>query len=320
VLSFPCATGEEAWSIAIALVAGGLAPDAFRIDALDLSERSLGVARAGVYRPRSLRGKQVDPGWAALLVSRPDGCIEVAPELRSSVAFARGNLREARALLAGRRYDCILSRNLLMYCDRETRSDSLATFVELLRPGGLLFLGHAEGLPAGTRGLVREGSPAAFAWRRADAAKSDERTDRPRRLVAEEEGLVARSPTRVRRADPAIAAREPSTSYETACTVADPLASARSLADRGELAEAAALVSARLAEAPTDASACVLLGIVLAAQGRDEEAVEQLRRSLYLEPENEDAMLHLALILDRTGQAKAAARLRGRMRRREAER
>ncbi|MGH7785737.1 MAG: CheR family methyltransferase, partial [Candidatus Binatia bacterium] len=37
VLSLPCATGEEAWSIAITLAAAGIAPAAFRVEALDLS-------------------------------------------------------------------------------------------------------------------------------------------------------------------------------------------------------------------------------------------------------------------------------------------
>ena len=49
LLSVPCATGEEPYSMAMALLESGFAPSRFRVDAVDISERVLAVARRAVY-------------------------------------------------------------------------------------------------------------------------------------------------------------------------------------------------------------------------------------------------------------------------------
>jgi len=316
VLSLPCATGEEAWSIAIALAAAGVAPPNFRIEALDLSAHALALARAGVYAPRALRGHRLDPAWTPYLHTRGDGRLEVAGELRGSVRFRRANLVEVRRELAGCRFDCVFSRNLLIYCDAATRAAALATFTDVLRPHGLLFLGHAEALPPRTAGFVRESPLRAFAWRRTGgpavaAHAAPHATRRAPRGAAARTAAVAPAGRRTHapgapRARPAGAAAD--------------LSRARQLADRGDLAAAAALAAARIEHHPTDAPAHVLLGIVRAAQGRDGEATHHLRRALHFEPQHEEALVHLALVLERSGDVAAAARLRARARRVESAR
>jgi chemotaxis protein methyltransferase WspC len=307
VLSLPCASGEEAWSIAIALAAAGLPPQTFHIDAIDLSERALATARAGLYAARALRGQRLHPAWSGYLRACPDGRLAVADELRGSVHFARGNLVDARRALAGRRYDCVFSRNLLIYCDAATRTTALATFAALLRCEGLLVLGHAETVPARTPGFVRAGPAGAFAWRRTDAPDTRRpagaRTPRPHVSPAAPRQTGSRA-----RSLPPLRGK---------VRTGGELAQARQLADRGELSQAAARATTCVERTPGDAAAHALLGIVRAAQGRDREAAEHLRRALYLEPAREEALVHLALVLERRGDAAAAARLRQRARRAE---
>ena len=309
VLSLPCATGEEAWSIAIVLAAAGVPAEAFRVDAVDLSARALAIARTGMYRRRALRGQTLDQSWARYLGARTDGRLEVAAELRPSVHFACANVVAASQLLAGKQFDCIFSRNLLIYCDAATRAAALATFTRALRADGILFLGHAETLAGATDGFVREGPPGAFAWRRTDATPP-----RARSLV--DRTARCRAPGRARSPR-----RRPVNSSKARDGVSlpsiDDVARARTLADRGKLAEAAALAVARLEAVPVDAPAHALLGIVRAAQGRDDEAGQHLRRALYLDPTHEEALIHLALVLERRGERAAAARLRDRARRLE---
>ncbi|MEO8602272.1 MAG: protein-glutamate O-methyltransferase CheR [bacterium] len=295
LLSLPCASGEEAWSMAIALAAAGLPVDAFHVEARDVSERALAVARGGVYAKRALRSAPIDPAWLPYLRALPDGGLEVDPGLRASVTFAVGNLIDMPGAVGERRFDCIFSRNLLIYCDAETRSAALAGFAAVLRPDGLLILGHADPMPPGTPGFVRTGPAAAFAWRRAAA---------PLRAVRKRPALAASR--RSAPDKPAPPAQRPE----------EPLLLARQLADRGRLPEAAALATAQLASAPVDAEALTLLGIVRAAQGRDAEAAEHLRRALAVEPSREEALLHLALVVERGGDQIGAARLRARARKR----
>jgi chemotaxis protein methyltransferase WspC len=56
LLSGPCCSGEEPYSMAMALLDAGLSPDSFRIDALDISMRALARAKSGTYGANSFRG------------------------------------------------------------------------------------------------------------------------------------------------------------------------------------------------------------------------------------------------------------------------
>ncbi len=302
VLSLPCATGEEAWSIAIVLAAAGIRPDGIRIEAFDVSERALAAARTGRYRQRSLRGGCPQPAWARYLVDGNDGTVAVADALHATVHFASGNLVDAARTFAGRQFDCVFSRNLLIYCDAAARAAALDTFAALVRPDGLLVLGHAETLPIGNTAFVREGPPGAFAWRRVHVSPPSVTPASRRRF------------TDVRTAN---RRRDAGATKSGATANVDPW-DARALADAGRLDDAAARVESDLARTPDDADAHALLGVVRAAQGRDDEAAQCLRRALYLDPEHEEALIHLAVILERRGEAAAAIRLRNRARRRGA--
>ncbi len=64
ILSMPCSTGEEAYTIAMAMLDAGIAPERFSIDAIDISDRALGVARQARYGSNAFRSR-------ALGFSRP---------------------------------------------------------------------------------------------------------------------------------------------------------------------------------------------------------------------------------------------------------
>ena len=173
VLSLPCATGEEAYSVSITLLEAGLRASRFNVRGIDVSERALELARRGEYGKNSFRG--VDP-------QQQRGYFEASGKqrwrvldgARQTVSFARGNVLD-QALCAPRSYDVILCRNLLIYLDPEARARALDNLHRWLEPEGLLFGGHAEALElmdARFRRL-RESSPFAYVKQR--------RSERPRR-------------------------------------------------------------------------------------------------------------------------------------------
>ena len=59
ILSVPCSTGEEPYSIAMSLLDAGLSPQRFQVEAIDISHRAIERARAGVYRRNSFRGQDL---------------------------------------------------------------------------------------------------------------------------------------------------------------------------------------------------------------------------------------------------------------------
>jgi chemotaxis protein methyltransferase CheR len=152
VLSAGCASGEEAYSLAIVMreVLAGTRCTA-SIVAIDLNPAMLERAKQARYTEWSLRalGADVRARWF-----RPSGRdMLLDPEIRDAVRFMEGNLVQPdRELFAEARYDVVFCRNVLMYFSPEKCQQAVASLARALAPAGHLFLGHAETL----RGLSQD--------------------------------------------------------------------------------------------------------------------------------------------------------------------
>ncbi len=137
-----CATGEEAYSIAIIVceLLGRSLPD-FRVQifATDIDLNAMAVARRGVYPETGLA--EMDPELLQRYFVRREGAYEVSKSLRDMVVFARQDLAQDPPFL---RLDLVTCRNVLIYFQGGLQEQVLTTFHYALRPGGLLFLGKSE--------------------------------------------------------------------------------------------------------------------------------------------------------------------------------
>jgi len=141
ILSAPCSTGEEPYSIAITLEHAGVALERFTIEALDISNVALEQAQAAVYKGFSLRNLP-RPEQANFLEPFADGW-RVSRRLRDLVHFRQANLMHSHAL--GRHeYDLICSRNLLLYQNPDARRQISGALANALAPGGRLIVGSAD--------------------------------------------------------------------------------------------------------------------------------------------------------------------------------
>jgi len=137
-----CATGEEAYSLAI-LVAEVLGADldrfTVRIFATDLDATAIDFARRGVYPASALSTLPED--LIARYFARIDGAYEVVKRVRGLVVFGQHDLGQRPAFP---RIDLALCRNVLIYFTPELQRRALQLFAFALRDGGLLALGKAE--------------------------------------------------------------------------------------------------------------------------------------------------------------------------------
>jgi len=142
-------TGEEPYSIAITMAeaAGNRPPGALL--ATDIDTNVLATAGRATYRIDAaqacgearlrrffLRGKGGN-----------DGMVRVRPELAGLVRFGQLNLLDDDYALVrgfGAQLDAVFCRNVMIYFDRKTQKEILRRIVQVLRPGGLLFVGHSE--------------------------------------------------------------------------------------------------------------------------------------------------------------------------------
>lgn len=144
-LSVGCATGEEAYTLAMLLDRELAERGGFRrygVTATDVSQAALSVARAALYPlprleeiPLAYRAEAIEPVG--------DDQFRIVERLRKRVGFACVNLLHAtRAPL--RQLDLIYCQNVLIYFARERRGELLDGLARLLRPNGLLVLGPGE--------------------------------------------------------------------------------------------------------------------------------------------------------------------------------
>jgi chemotaxis protein methyltransferase CheR len=143
VWSAGCATGEEAYSIAMTVADAIEFADAWNIHILatDVSRQALDHAEHGVYDPRDL--ETVTPRQREQYFSRLGDRYIVRPRIRNLVTFAPMNL--AQVVYMGK-FDCIFCMNVLIYFSEERQAQLIQRFYEYLEPGGYLFLGHAESI------------------------------------------------------------------------------------------------------------------------------------------------------------------------------
>jgi chemotaxis methyl-accepting protein methylase len=146
VLSAGCSSGEEPYSLAIALHDAGLQLRGidWLIDACDLNRERLARARDGVYEGGSLRA--CDDEARRRYFERQDGRHRLRERYRKGVRFFEANLATPSSGLGWPPYDVILCRNLLIYFDDAGFDRTVRLLARGLAPGGWLLLGHSESL------------------------------------------------------------------------------------------------------------------------------------------------------------------------------
>ena len=142
ILSAPCGTGQEAYSLAVTLQEAGVPLGRFTIDAFDISHQALTTARDGVYPEQALRHLSAETRRCCGTHEGKHWTIHRA--LRERVTFERQNLAEAGALGDEAKYHLILCRNLFIYLRPEARRALAASLAAALAPGGRLVIGTAD--------------------------------------------------------------------------------------------------------------------------------------------------------------------------------
>ncbi len=137
-----CASGEEAYSIAILLYEHAATldnPPKVQVFATDIDERGLEMARKGRY-PESV-AEHVSPERLERFFTKQDTAYQVKRELRDICLFSNHSFIKDPPFS---RLDLISCRNVMIYLGPDLQRKSIPLFHYALRPGGYLFLGPSE--------------------------------------------------------------------------------------------------------------------------------------------------------------------------------
>ena len=346
-LSLPCSTGEEAYSIGMTLLEAGLSEHAIRIDAIDVSAKSLQKARTGVYGAESFRGKDADHEFRQRFFETKAEKFQICETLRRIVQFRQGNLLTPGFLAKEDSYDVIFCRNVLIYLSAAAKSQTISLLDRLLSHDGLIFVGHAErpafaGAPfewlrevgvfacRRTTALQRLSAAAAPSNRKKSITMPAQAVSAPQKMASPPEPVFERrhrpqtSVTPGKEADGRVQAAVlpppmlPGVNNErrhVSDMATQTLDKARLLADQGQLRMALELCDAVLKTEAAHVQAHFLKGLIYQALRDERHAEEWLNKTVYLDPNHEDALSYLAALAEFHGDPGKAARLRQRIER-----
>ena len=303
VLSLACASGEEAYSAAIALSDAGVRD--FTVDGVDIRSSAIAAAREAVYPRNAFRGN--DLGFRDRYFTSTEAGHRLTRPLLGAVDFRSGNALSPALFGAQDPFDVVLCRNLMIYVAEPARERLVANVDRLLRDDGLLFAGHAETELLWRGTFVSSRRPQAFAFVKPGPGAAD---------VGVRERAVdkasARTPLAASRTNGLVPTRRPAPAARRRPSVRPPAAAgrglerARELADAGRVEEAVRLCTEHLTRHGASAAAFFLLAIVHQAQGDVRAAELYLNKAIYLDPNHSEALLCLALLKEKRGDTAAA--------------
>jgi len=311
LLSAPCSTGEEPFSIVMALLDAGLPPDRFSVEAVDISGAALEKARGAVYNRNSFRAESLE--FRDRYFQKCSGGWRLDEAVRGQVRLRQLNVFDASFARKEGELDVLFCRNMMIYFDAPARTRLMQNLRGMLSPQGLLFLGHAEGGIAREFGFEPIPSPLTFAFRKIGVPAAAKPTP-PRRepvaatvLVRQQGTLQPLPPVPVSR--PRAKAAAPVTPPAAPVSLDALLAEAERLADAGQLKQAQTVCAAALQAHGPSARTYYLLGLIAEAAASETEAEAFYRKTLYLEPDHYEALVQLSLLEKKRGDMQSARHL-----------
>jgi len=149
IWSAGCSSGEEPYTLTMVLgdFSRRNSQFAYSLLASDVSIRMMQDAFRGIYSIEKIATLPIEKKRTYFLRSKqhPD-VVRVKPEYRKKIHYKRINLMDDSFGVLKNEFDVIFCRNVLIYFDKPTQEKVIRKFIQHLKPGGLLFLGHSESI------------------------------------------------------------------------------------------------------------------------------------------------------------------------------
>lgn len=144
ILSSPCSTGEEPYSMVLYLLeeANLIEDRDIEIIGIDIDSNVIKKAQNGKYSERAVHA--IPPIQVQSYFKKVGMSYQLIDDLVGAVDFKTVNIFDRAALRALGKFDVIFSRNMLIYFDDASKKEVAMNFYDMLKPNGYVFLGHAE--------------------------------------------------------------------------------------------------------------------------------------------------------------------------------
>ena len=282
ILSVPCSSGEEPYSIAMTLLEAGYSTHSFTIDAVDISHSAIMKAHKGIYTTHSFRG--VAPFNVNKHFHLHDTLFHVSPNLKQLVKFHQENILN-KDFIHRKSYDIIFCRNLIIYLSSQAQKKFATILDTLLKPEGLLFVANAEADSLIQKGFKLPLTEKAFLLMKKEAAKVQK--------LLEKEDIS-------NKVIPFHKKYYPDKSQPIL------LVKALAMADVGDYKQAEDIVHLYLKKNKLDPHAYFILGLIKHASGEEKTAEMYFNKTIFLDPNHREALIYLSLLSEKNGEPNQA--------------
>ncbi len=328
ILSIPCSTGEEPYSMAIALTEAGIHSQFFTIDAFDVSKKSISVAKSACYGKNSFRDVAKD--IIEKYFHPANGTFKLNESICKMVQFKNTNILKDSLSPHPGFYDIIFCRNLLIYFDRENQKIAFEKLHRALKKDGILFVGHAEAAQVSLEFFDRSEYTKSFSFVKKNMDKSVKSLNgkntiqKPRQVLTDEKkssslqwqtsfmkteniGATSGITNLLKNRD---AAGKPinrgaKTGPKETPAIIQSLRPIEKLVKENNYDEAYQKCLAYLDYQPDSAHGHYLLGQIKNQQGENKAAESLLKKAIYLDPNHEQALELLCGIAEKSGDVDA---------------
>jgi chemotaxis protein methyltransferase WspC len=295
ILSMPCSSGEEPYTIIMALNTADIKASAYSVEGIDISTDLLKQAREGIYGKRSFRGADI-AYRKRYFTEVIKGEYRIHPQLISQVKWRRANIFDDGVFGEQDSYDIIFCRNLLIYLSPSAKKRLLALITRILAPKGILIVAPAEVEAFRTMGWQLVAAPAVGILQLTGPVLEAHKREKSTKCVL----------------------RQPFTEPPpliSSCELSQELQKVHKLADDGDFEEAERQCSVYLRRHVVDFEGYYLLGVIYHAQGRQSQAEECFQKAVYLSPLHYESLVYLTLLAEQKGDYAHSAILRQRIER-----
>lgn len=279
ILSIPCATGEETYSIAMTLINTGWSTNSFSVHGVDLGQKFIEIAQKGIYSKKSFHSKDYCEK-SKYFDQIDDNFFSIKKSVQDPVHFMHGNIIDPKLLNSSPLFHAIFARNILIYLSLDARKKALANIDRLLLPNGRLFLGHADDISLLSDKFKPTGPPSAFVFEKSLPTKQNFT-------------FIQNKPNLKKRAskDPIPTAIPPPIN-----TNSELLEQAQQLANQGLFQQAKEFCNKHIKIHGPSAEPYFLIGQIFAAQNKLDSAEEAYKKAIYLNNKHVNALFQLELL------------------------
>lgn len=289
VLSLPCSSGEEPYSISMLLHDAGFSGIQYKIDAVDVSSTGIRTANHGVYGSNSFRNS-VETFKHAHFDSEGEK-LRVKNIFRKNVTFSCENVLRSKQWKAKGLYDVIVCRNFFLYLNSIAQKELAEDFKQILKPQGILIVGSSELQIFKSLGFETFGNLKNCAMKlKVTLPHVNNSIHQPVNKIVSVTKKIQNQQRKWEKV----------------------FSQAKLAANQGCLQQALAYCREYLLYNAQDPEVYYLMGLIHHADEKLQEAKDFFRKALYLDPNHYDTLMYMALLEEMIGENTQATALRKR--------